>query len=159
MTRLKSAWCILSRLFVSDFVFKKKYDRFYGNDAFCIIFFERRALDRWCGLKVSKVRRVLSRKHAYFVFIIQLVKYYCFVFWNCINPFHSESLKWTFPSLNLDMSIVANRNVSQKSKQNSKQCRFWWAVWSGSTLSVHVSSIVYRDKRVNTITNVRNNSN
>ena len=31
-----------------------------------------------------------------------------------INPFHLE----TFPSLNLDMSIVANTGVRQKSKQN-----------------------------------------
>ena len=30
---------------------------------------------------------------------------------------------WTLPSLDLDMSIVANRDVSQKSKQNGKQCR------------------------------------
>ena len=40
------------------------------------------------------------------------------------NPFHPEFMKWTFPSVNLDMSIVANRDVSQKSKtQNNKECR------------------------------------
>ena len=39
------------------------------------------------------------------------------------NPFTPEFMKWTLPSLNLNISIVANRDVSQKSKQNGKQCR------------------------------------
>ena len=40
-----------------------------------------------------------------------------------LNHFHPEFIKWTFPSLNLYMSIVKNRDASQKSKQNDKQCR------------------------------------
>ena len=30
-----------------------------------------------------------------------------------LNPFHPDFIKWTFPSLNKDMSFVANRNASQ----------------------------------------------
>ena len=30
-----------------------------------------------------------------------------------LNPFYPKFLKWTYPLLNLDMSIVANRDVSQ----------------------------------------------
>ena len=30
------------------------------------------------------------------------------------NPFNHEFMKWTFPSLKLDMSIVANKGVSKK---------------------------------------------
>ena len=37
------------------------------------------------------------------------------------NPFFPEFLKWTHPSLNLDMSIVANNAISQKTKRNGKQ--------------------------------------
>ena len=29
------------------------------------------------------------------------------------KPFHPEFIQWTFPSLNLDMSIIANRGVSK----------------------------------------------
>ena len=29
------------------------------------------------------------------------------------NPFHPEFMKWMFPLLTLDMSIIANRDVSQ----------------------------------------------
>ena len=29
------------------------------------------------------------------------------------NPFHPDFMKWMFPLLTLDMSIVANRDVSQ----------------------------------------------
>ena len=36
-----------------------------------------------------------------------------------LNTFHSAFMKWTFPSLNSDISIVANREVNQKSKQNA----------------------------------------
>ena len=32
-----------------------------------------------------------------------------------INPFTPAFLKWTYPSLDFDTSIVANRGVSQKS--------------------------------------------
>ena len=35
-----------------------------------------------------------------------------------LNHSHPEFMKWTFPSLNLDLSIIANRDVNQKSKQN-----------------------------------------
>ena len=37
------------------------------------------------------------------------------------NPFFLKFLKWTFPSLNLDASTVANRNVSTNTEQNGKQ--------------------------------------
>ena len=30
-------------------------------------------------------------------------------------------MKWTFPSLNLDMSIVANRDIIQKKKKKKKK--------------------------------------
>ena len=40
-----------------------------------------------------------------------------------IHLVHPEIMKWTFLSLNLDMSIIENRDVSQNSKHNSKQCR------------------------------------
>ena len=33
-----------------------------------------------------------------------------------VNPFSPEFLKWTFLSLNLDTSVVANRDASQKLK-------------------------------------------
>ena len=32
-----------------------------------------------------------------------------------INYVHPEFMKWTFPSLNLDISIAENQDVSQKS--------------------------------------------
>ena len=53
-----------------------------------------------------------------------------------IKPFIPMSLKWTLPSLNLVRTIVPNRGLSQKSKQNGKQCRSWW---DGS------SWIIYQD--------------
>ena len=58
-----------------------------------------------------------------------------------------------FPSLNLDMTIVANRDVSQKSKLDGKQCRSWWdgslwAVSSGSTLFAQVSGLLFWDEKV-----------
>ena len=31
-----------------------------------------------------------------------------------LNPFTPEFLKWTFPSLNLDTSIAANRDISKQ---------------------------------------------
>ena len=37
---------------------------------------------------------------------------------NRVNPFTSEFLKWTIPSMNLDISIDANRGFSQKIKKN-----------------------------------------
>ena len=50
-----------------------------------------------------------------------------------------EFLKWTPPSMNPVRTIVTNRDLSPKSKQNGKLCRSWWdgsfwAVSSGSTL-------------------------
>ena len=39
-----------------------------------------------------------------------------------INLFHPEFMQWTFPSLNSDMSIIANNGVSQISNQNGNQC-------------------------------------
>ena len=71
-----------------------------------------------------------------------------------LNPFITEFLKWIRPSLNLIRTIVQNQNLSQKWKQNDKQCKSWdgkhffWhmltvkaqirlricAVWSGPSL-------------------------
>ena len=48
-----------------------------------------------------------------------------------INPFIPKFLKWTLPSFNFVRTIVPNSGLSQKSKQNGKQCR---AISSGSTL-------------------------
>ena len=45
---------------------------------------------------------------------------------NCsedIKPFPPLFFKWMFPLLNLDKFIVAYKDVSQKVKQNGKQCR------------------------------------
>ena len=51
------------------------------------------------------------------------------------------------------MSVVANRDVSQKSTQNGKQCRSrWdgllWIISSGSTLFAKVSVLLCGDERV-----------
>ena len=40
-----------------------------------------------------------------------------------INPFIPDVLQWTLLSLNSDTFIVANRNIGQNLKLNSKQCR------------------------------------
>ena len=67
-----------------------------------------------------------------------------------VYPIHPEFRNLTFPSLNVDMSIVVNRDVIQKSKLNGKQCRSYWdgSLSSGSTLSAHSFGLVYRNKRV-----------
>ena len=39
---------------------------------------------------------------------------YCY---NCFNPLNPEFMKWNFPSLKINMSIVANRGVSQNHKK------------------------------------------
>ena len=61
------------------------------------------------------------------VFLLLVLSMYCLRFFGIcltiLNHFHPELMKWTFPSLNLNIVIVANTNVSQKSNQSAKQCR------------------------------------
>ena len=68
---------------------------------------------------------------------------------NNILTLSTQFMKWTFPSLNLDMSIIQNRDISQKSKQNGKLCSSWcdgslWAISSGTTLFAQISGLVCR---------------
>ena len=39
------------------------------------------------------------------------------------QPFHTELLKWTLPSLNLDLPTNINRRFILNQKQNGKYCR------------------------------------
>ena len=41
------------------------------------------------------------------------------------NHFITEFIKWTIPSLHLVRIAIPNKGLSQKSKQNGKQCRSW----------------------------------
>ena len=70
-----------------------------------------------------------------------------------INHVISEFLEWTLPFLHLARTIVPNRGLSHKSKQNDKQCGYrwdgsWWASSCWSTLFAKVSIFVYRIETV-----------
>ena len=67
-----------------------------------------------------------------------------------LNLSHPEFMKWIFPSLNLDMSVFANRGVCQKKKSNREILirRSLSAISSGSTRFAKVSTLILRDKMV-----------
>ena len=57
---------------------------------------------------------------------MNLWHYFLAVFHTHFNSFIPEFWKWTLPCLNLAITIVPIRVLSQKSKQNGKHCRSWW---------------------------------
>ena len=71
-----------------------------------------------------KTREVILETVISRIIILQ-IKQFRFLFYEYAthrpNPFIPKFLKWTLPSLNLNLSIDSNRGFSQKAKQNSKQ--------------------------------------
>ena len=94
-------------------------------------------------------------KKIYKYIYIALWKYYANLIFKWLSlTFSTLSLReWPFPSLNVDLFIIAIRDISQISKHNGKQCRSWWdgswwAVSSGSALFAQLSGLVCRVGKV-----------
>ena len=99
------------------------------------------------GLKGSK--QSTSCQNCLHVFAI-LMSY-----WKQINLGIPGFLKWTLSSMNMVRTIVPNRDLCHKSKQNGKQCRYWWdgsrAISSWSTLFCKNDALVHRAERLNKV--------
>ena len=65
----------------------------------------------WKHLKSKIYFDLVMRSISHFEYIVA-----CRMHKEYFNTFHSESMKWNLPSMNLDMSIVANTDISQKIK-------------------------------------------
>ena len=116
----------------------------------------------WSSVVVSKSYWVICNPRSVNTLKIQTsatsklnIMYACHGSGIVYNPFITEFLKWTLPSLNIARTINPNRGPSLKWQQKGKQCRSWWdgsswAVSSGSTLFAKKKMFsVCRAERVN----------